>query len=308
MRKICNFCLLIVICLLSGDLFSPAAAETPKRSRQTDANYYQKAVTAIVLKDNRVIKGRIRAFRKNGIIFDAERSGLFYDPKPAYYPISAVRLFLDRRGRVAWKNPRVSGVRKPVVRKINFKAKVGLNYGLGQHFNAYTKPSASPALQNFVQDIKTGSQWGVDASLILKRRYGLGIKYSQHASDILYYGLTAPGSDVKDVGTVQTLAVNFSYIQAVSRKALFHADLALGQSTFSSEGLFLAQRSPIQISAFSVSAGSGFDFFITRHLALGFDLSVLLGRVAKEQIREERIDFKQNLNRVEVDAGIHYYF
>jgi hypothetical protein len=305
----------IVFCLIGCGLFFPVV-EAQERSARTGADYYQKIVAAIILKDDRVVNGRIMAFRKNGIIFDAERSGLFYDPKPAYYPISAVRLFLDSRGRVVWKNPQVSGVGKPAVRKINFKAKVGLQFGLGQHFNAYTKPASSPLLQNIVQDIKTGSQWSVDASLIIKKHYGLGIKYTQHASDIFYYGLTVPTSSAqssslgtqKDIGTVQTIAVNFSYIQAVSRKALFHADLALGQSTFKSDGLFLAQSSMIQISAFSVSAGSGFDFFVTPNLALGFDLSLLLGSVAKQEINGEQIDFKQNLNRVDVNVGIRYYF
>jgi hypothetical protein len=305
----------VVLVLTSCGLISPAA-KAQQKSGRVDIDHYQKVVTTLVLNDDRVLKGQIRAFRNNGIIFDAERSGPFYNPKPAFYPISSVRLFLDSRGRVVWKNPRVTDLRKPVVQKIHFKAQVGLQFGLGQHFNAYAKPSSSPLLQNVVQDIKTGSQWSVDASLIIKKHYGLGIKYTQHASDIFYYGLTVPTSSAqssslgtqKDIGTVQTIAVNFSYIQAVSRKALFHADLALGQSTFSSDGLFLAQPTAIKSSAISVSGGSGFDFFVTPNLALGFDLSLLLGSVAKEQINGERIDFKQNLNRVDVNVGIRYYF
>ena len=286
-------------------LFSWSAAQPSKGGCSAQL---KKSVAAVEFNDGRVVKGRIVAFRKGGILFDAGRTGPFYDPKPAFYPINEVQRFIDRSGRTLWKNPQAPA-HKPTPKKISYKARVGLHGGTGQYVSAYSKPSSAESMQNMRQDIQTGGQLGVDAAMLFHRQFAFGARFTRHLSPIDYFGVTGMpvGTSVEDVGAVSTVAIQFSYLRPVTRRAMFHADLGLGQSTFANDGRFLPQPEAVRLSGFSASAGSGFDFFITRRFAVGFDLSVMLGSVSGE-VGAEAVDFKQNLNRVDVNAGLRYYF
>ncbi len=313
-----TFRLLAFILLLCVAPASRAQSQKGQQSVAQKIEFYKQNVRAIVLiPDQKVVKGHLSRFSKAGIIFNPTKSSPFYDPGPTFYPISQVEAFLDAKGRVLWSRPNSTYSQRSVRRGVPFRFRIGLQYGMGKYLDSYNSPISTPAYNDYVQDINTGGQASAEALVFLQRNVGVGLKYVMFSTSASYHGLTVenntgnmPGlATINEDMKVNTVALYFAFYQPVTAKTLFHADLGVGQSNFSTPGSFLPEPKEIAAAAFSAYIGTGFDYSITRALAVGFDVSLLLGGITDQiDIAEQTIEFKQNLNRLDINAGIRLFF
>ena len=311
----------LIVALLIGLYLSSTSSHAQDNDRQDAARkleFFKQNVRAIGLKqDHQVVKGRLSRFSKAGIVFNPAKSGPFFDPKPTFYPISQVEAFLDANGRVLWSRPGSDYAQPAVRRGVPFRVRIGLQYGVGTHLDAYTSPISTEGYDDYVQDIKTGSQPSADVLVFLQRNLGLGFKYVLHSSSASYHGLRVDNNleDMPSLDTIEedfdvsTMALFVSFFQPVTGSMLFHADLGLGQSTFTTPGQFLPEPQEISANTFSAYVGTGFDYSFTRNIAVGFDVSLLLGGISEEiEGAEQTIEFQQNLNRLDINAGLRFFF
>ncbi len=140
------------------------------------AEYYKKHVRGVFLKEqDEALSGQILAFRHKGIIFKRFKEGPFYNPKPEYIPIDKLQAFVDEAGHPLWGQ-------MPVTKRFDFlkirkyEAKIGLQYGIGQHPNSYTFSPLVPDGEDYQQNLFIGTNITGQVGLFLTSRYSGGLR------------------------------------------------------------------------------------------------------------------------------------
>ncbi len=289
---------------LAAAWFLTASVAEAVQSRNRASSLLQRT-TAIKLTDGRIVNGRVVGFSKNGLVFDEERSGPFYDPPPRTIPFSAIQVLLDRNGKPLWKNPRTPS-RPP--RRTRFRAMVGLEGGVGRYLKSYRAPTVSADPHESIGSVL---DVGVEVMYFSEGRYLAGLVFQQQTAGVDYIKLSYVPQQPPishDVYRLQMPAFKGAVLQPLSKKTWLHLDFAAGRAQLSSDGKFLSPPQRIKLSATVLSAGAGIDWFIDRQISVGAGFSFLFGSAEKAEFDDRRIGFRHSLNRFTTMTTVRYWF
>ncbi|MDZ7371064.1 MAG: hypothetical protein ONB12_07840 [candidate division KSB1 bacterium] len=283
----------------------PQAAQT-----QTDAGARLKSkVAAIVLKDGRVLRGRIVKVQRIGILFDPQRSSPFYDPPPQVIPLGSISQMQDAAGRVVWRNPAIVKASKTPP-KIKYKGAFSVDAGPAFYLRSVRQPFSAPNWQNWKETMRTGTGFKAEGMMLLRRKYGIGAAYEHRGTTANYTGiLWVGGTGVQQIRKskigLDVYWLKGYFWQPVSKILWVHLDSGVGMASFSAEPL---AEERVKLNAPVFSAGAGADLFLTRETAFAAGFNFLFGQVGKESLGSTRVQFQHGLTQFAVYAGLKIWF
>ncbi|MBN1561744.1 hypothetical protein JW998_15945 [candidate division KSB1 bacterium] len=304
----------VALLVLGFSTLAQTQATKAETKNQAAADYYKRQVRGIVLKrQDELMYGRILAFRHKGIIFKRFKQGPFYSPRPQYIPIREIRAFVNEAGDPLWGDMSVTKTFDFLkIRK--YQTKIGLQYGIGQHPNSYTFSPLVPDEENYIQNLHSGVNIVGQVGLFLSPHYSVGLKYIHHRTTAEIFSLKAdtdPDPDIiKDDIIIQNFMFDVGFHQSASRMVIFHAGADIGGLFYSNERHLADETVDIEGVSLSAVFSGGVDFLLRRNVALGFELSYLLGSIKDPQVsgHSQPISARQRLNRFDINAGVRFYF
>ncbi len=317
--KLNVFFILLFSFVLAGAVY-PTDKKPPqdaKAKAKAVIDYYKKKVDGIILKgEDKVIRGRIKAFRGKGIVFDPEKSGPFYNPPPQYYPINKVQAFIDANGEVVWGHTTVK-TQRDYLKIRRYKFLLGAKYGFGRHQRSYTFEPLVPD-GDYVQELQSGNNIIGQAAWFFASKYSIGVKYIRHATGATLYGLQPDslGGGSTNFGTInddiviQNIMLDFGFHQSITRKIIFHANVAAGVLMYNNDRRLSDGAATITATTGNVYTSAGFDFLLHRNVGIGFDLGLLFGSVKNPTVTGEAQIFEgqQSMNRFDINIGVNFLF
>jgi hypothetical protein len=278
--------------------------------------HYKKNVYGIILKgEEKVVKGRIRTFKGKGIVFDPQKSGPFYNPKPRYFPMSKVQAFVDAEGKVLWGNTTVKP-RRNYLKIRRYRFQLGGQYGVGRHQRSYTFEPIAPDGYDYVQELQAGKNIVGKAAYFIAPKYSVGFKYVRHQAKATLYGLQVENGEngavtgtIKDNVVIQSFMLDFGLHHAISRFILLHADIAAGALSYSNDRQKTDGNLTISSSSFCAMPSVGIDFLVHRNIAVSFDVGFLFGSIKEPTISDKTQVFKgqQSMDRFDIGVGVNFY-
>lgn len=144
---------------------------------------------------------------------------------------------------------------------------------------AKTSASLSPQNKAYVDQLKSGANFGLDASYFVAREWGLGLKFNQFRSShtgLMDYGGNAFNASTDLVNTFVGPSFATKY-ETTSRKHLLLLSAALGYMHYWNHNGFIKTTGGTVGSALDF----GYDYRITKSFALGAQLSFVGGVLNK---------------------------
>lgn len=251
---------------------------------------YHSAVTQdlIVTKDQDSIKCKITSIVDNRINFSFTSDGQTLDSYLSFADISDHKYdYLN-----------------PVERRVRFS----LDLGLSQR-TAKTHEDIPFALEDYMQDLKSGTNYAVSISTFFSESSGIGIKWSTHSSRA-NDGLLN-GSSVNDHMLINYIGPYYSTrIANLSKKNIWYFNAGLGYLGYTNNGKFVTNYS-IKGQTIGLNLDMGHDFMLSDKFALGFQASFVIGALTEVTDGSRSIELeeedRESLNRLDLTFGLRFY-
>jgi hypothetical protein len=289
----------------------------------------------LILKENtsKVYTGKIVKIEKDGVIFDPKRENLIYDPPQKFYAFDDVETLIGNNGEfiiqngqhyekafTSEKNANVTSQQDVNKNKNIFKHKIRLNadYGYSSR-RAKISSDIPPVLKDYMNDLKSGTNYSADISYYIYNQNGIGLKYSKFSTSGFIDGITvsdpATGA-ILGIGMVED-NISISFIgpaiferrSIIPEKLLLISNLSLGQLSYFNDGILLTYPIKIEGKTIGFSGTIGLDFLITKDFAFGISFSYLYGEIRKIKVNGESIDLDEHesMNRWDFNFGFKLF-
>ncbi len=195
------------------------------------------------------------------------------------------------------------------------EVRVGVQGGWSYRTAAVSK-DLSPLLQDYMKGLKSGYNYGADATFFFNRSFGIGITYSGSRSSNL---LTVTDTISKRTGNlVDNIVVNFIAPSFMAREIFgrndnfqFWVSASIGYLSYKDDALVL---DPVYITGSTVGLGTslGFDIGLTKSVFIGAQLNSIMGSLSKLTVKTalgtETVtlegDKRESLSRIDVSGGL----
>jgi hypothetical protein len=289
----------------------------------------------LILKENtsKVYTGKIVKLEKNGVIFDPKKESLIYDPPQKFYAFDDVETLIGNNGEfiiqngqhyektfASEKNANATSQDDVNQNKYIFKHKIRLNVDYGYSSRrAKISSDIPPELKDYMNDLKSGTNFNVDFSYFISNQYGIGLKYSKFFTSGFIDGIavTDPVSGtVLGIGMIEdNMSISFIGPAIFERRAvipeklLLIANLSVGQISYFDDGELLTYPIKLEGKTIGFSGTIGLDFLITKNFAIGINFSYLYGEIRNIKVNGESIDLDENesMNRWDFNIGFKLF-
>ncbi len=325
--------LIFILFLLSG----PANAQQDIDTNN-DIEKWKGKKPALILKENKtkVITGKIIKVDENGVIFDPKKESLFYNPPQKFYSFDEIETLVGNNGkyiinqgkRIGENYESAQQARRPTQRSKSSKSRSKKSFSHKFRFNAeygYSslriKPedNIDPIFKDYVNELKSGSNFSMDVCCFVSYYYGVGLVYSNFSTSGFIDGIYAvdittgrelgPGR-IEDNITVSFIGPAFFERKAlIPQKLLLISNIAIGRISYVNDGTIITEPVTIKGNTIGFSGAIGLDFFIAKDFAIGIDFSYLIGKIGKYKINNQTVDLEEDesMNRWDFNIGLKYY-
>lgn len=184
---------------------------------------------------------------------------------------------------------------------------------------AKTSDAVPAESRDYVSELKSGSHLGADITYFVKPTWGLGVKFSRFKSandsgPITFSGIQTTMSD--DISH-SFIGPSFStkYTTANTKHTFFFA-LALGYLGYHNNATLAGQSIKMTSGTFGSALDAGYDFNLTRNIAIGTQISLTGGTLTKMDYSNGGVkhtqtfekDQKESLSRLDVSLGARFNF
>ena len=198
----------------------------------------------------------------------------------------------------------------------NYRYRVALNLGLGYLINLYPD-DASDDLAAYYMKLKSGSQVSGDVAYYFSGGWGVGVKYSLFNSKNSAYtynqnqvqtGVMSDDLSVTFIGP--SVSTRFPSINGNNGLML---DFSLGYMKYTDDVILESTYSE-KGSTLGYSLGVGYDFSISKNMAIGIQLSMYTGRLT-EYVKTSNLgsttiqldkDSYKKLERFDLSVGFRF--
>ncbi len=160
------------------------------------------------------------------------------------------------------------------------------------------------ASSSYIDQLRLGFQFGADINYHFNNYWGLGAKFSTFIASASSY----PNEDHTTtfyIGPVCNLR-----ILSATKKNAFITEFSLGYLRYRDSGKYYSQEGLITANAFGVVLGIGYDIGLSKHVALGLNLSLLGGSFSDFYYNSEKQTLpnnqRENLGRIDFTIGIRF--
>jgi hypothetical protein len=202
------------------------------------------------------------------------------------------------------------------------KFRIGLQGGWSYRI-AELSPSIPPAFRSYVKELKSGINYGADASYFITRSIGLGLKYSGYRSENELNSIYITDSvgkirygKMRDDITIQYIGPSLN-TRVMSESETFHfvSSFSVGYLSYKNN-VTVVDNFTHTGSTVGVVAGIAFDFAVHPNIFLGADITATMGALSSYEEESatgrKKIELKENeresLSRIDISAGVKFNF
>ena len=202
----------------------------------------------------------------------------------------------------------------------------GFMLGIGAGFSyrlAPVNPNMPKELQDYIRKLKSGFTIKVDADYFFGKFFGMGVKYAfshaQNKQQDIYFTFqngTSRIGTLADRISIHTIGLHLT-ARFRNRNNTFHflPGLSAGYSAYVNNGL-LADPIKITSGTFNLTAHLSMDFALSKNVFLVAGVDLATGMLNYYNVdfqgQSERVPLenndRDNLTRIELWAGVRYYF
>lgn len=179
-------------------------------------------------------------------------------------------------------------------------------------------------LKQYYKNLKPGFNLGADAGFFFTEEIGVGLKYAYFRAGNELSGVTVTFEDgqaatgvMKNQNHIHYIAPSFYYKFATAGDKLnFLAGASIGYLRYIDNGILV--RSSYNLTGGTVGLGFEFgaDYMITEHFGVGANIGLIGGSLSKVKVDDGTVqreveleeENRENLSRLDVSAGVRWYF
>lgn len=179
-----------------------------------------------------------------------------------------------------------------------------------------------PALKDYVNDLRSGYSFGLDAAYFVQPAHGFGLKYSRYSSKASLPNMRFSFIDGSvSYGTISDdIAINFigpSYLSQfpLSNPAhVFFGGLSLGYMGYNDNSVVGSHNLNIKGATLGAALDLGYDYAISKYITLGAQASLTGGTLSKLTMdygtSKETVELDEqnleSLSRLDLSAGLRF--
>jgi hypothetical protein len=184
---------------------------------------------------------------------------------------------------------------------------------------AKISPSIPPDFEQYMKDLKSGYQYGMDLSYYFTEQLGFGLKYNRHKSknEINNIYVVQPDGTTKYGMMSDDISIDFigpffgTRLLNASKRNSFIVNFSIGYLGYTNEAVLFTDFT-IKSSTVGLCWDIGYDIGLSENFALGIQLSYMLGTLTQydlsyggttEKIKLEK-DSYENLSRIDLSIGL----
>lgn len=179
-----------------------------------------------------------------------------------------------------------------------------------------TPANLKEGIRDHFEQLKAGHQYGLDLSYFLTPAMGFGVKYSKFSSSVNSEKIPYFEADKFISFESVNEDLNLTYVgvgvwlrrNIKGSRTILNGNIAGGKIFFNDKVRFMGDEYSYNSGAFGLDVLLGLDVLISKNIAIGFDISVLLGVLS--EIKSENfiinIEGKENLSRVNFGVSLKY--
>lgn len=179
------------------------------------------------------------------------------------------------------------------------------------------------AFKQYYKNLKPGFNLGADAGYFFTQEIGVGLKYAYYHAGNELSGVSVTDESGQTRTGLMKNQINIHYIAPAfyyrfateSDKLVFLAGASIGYLRYIDNGVL--------VDSYNLTGGTvglgfefGADYMITEHFAIGANIGLIGGSLSKvkmdngttQQEIELEEDNRENLSRLDLSAGVRWYF
>lgn len=185
---------------------------------------------------------------------------------------------------------------------------------------ASSRGNLPPSLEDYTNELKSGFNYGVDVSYFLTKYVGIGVKYWEfrtknsrdHVDVEITEGLNATGKISNNL-TLDFLGPYFSArLPSRNRRNSIFTNVGFGYMGYRDKATFVTEYT-LNGETLGLCWDIGYDIGLSKHFAIGFQLSYLYGSVSRlkwsDGRQSETLNFSDNpqsLSRLDLSVGLRF--
>lgn len=195
--------------------------------------------------------------------------------------------------------------------------RIALNGGFSQLLGKTSSEVPADA-RNYVSELKSGSHFGIDATYFTKSDWGIGAKFSQFmTSNSGTTNVNGMSVSMKDDIKHSFIGASFSGRKTTSNnKHTFVFAVALGYLGYNNDAFLGGQPVKITGETFGSALDAGYDFNLTKNIAIGAQINFTGGALGKLNYesggqgitRTLDKDQKESMARMDISLGARFNF
>jgi hypothetical protein len=182
--------------------------------------------------------------------------------------------------------------------------------------------SVPPDFKEYIRKLKRGYGFTADFNYYVKKAFSIGMKYSLHKAhsgpiDIYIQNLITNQfvtGKMEDFISINFIGPSVGFNVPIKNKVYFFYNASIGYMSYRNEALLISDFI-IKGSTVGLSSDIGFDYFLTKKLALGITIGSVVGSLKKIEVDDGRVKQTINLDknsyeglqRIDVGAGLKLY-
>jgi len=196
--------------------------------------------------------------------------------------------------------------------------RIAINGGFGYN-TAKVSDELNGAMESYVKELKSGSQFDIDITYFYSEYMGFGMKYAQFNSSNSMSNVSGQSlsgdyfyGTLSDDIRVSFMAPKYSvrFLNPITKNA-FLMSVAIGYMGYTNNAS-LGDNVEITGSTLGLSFDFGYDITLTNELSLGFELSMLSGTLSEftfdDGVNKKTVDLdkdhRESLNRFDFSIGL----
>ena len=200
--------------------------------------------------------------------------------------------------------------------KFRIGAQIGYAYRFGHIPN-----NIHPNLRNHLNQLKSNFGYGADMTYYFKKNIGLGVKYTgiSTKAETSNFPVENGGAIIGYVPVSQKVDIHYIGGTFAARrfikvnKQCFFANISLGCLMYRDNVTVFGERVKTTGNTFGFMVEVGYDFFASKYLAIGLQLSTALGMLNTVSYTHGNVTIKEtlpqreNLSYINIALGFRFY-
>lgn len=183
-------------------------------------------------------------------------------------------------------------------------------------------PDTPHIMKDYVNDLKSGYSFGLDAAYFIQPAHGFGLKYSRFSTKAAMPNMEVTFVDgSSSIGTISdAISINFvgpSYLskyELLNPAHVFFGGLSIGYLGYRDNALMASRVLEIKGATLGAALDLGYDYSISKYITLGAQASLTGGALTKFTYdygyRRETVELaeqnQENLSRLDLSAGVRF--